>query len=82
MKVYIDLRDWWIGYYRGDTHHYVCPFPTIVIRWRRAFRVRWTIRAALRLLVWGHATFHEGPKGVPDDRCGICQNNRRDAVSR
>lgn len=25
MKVYIELRDWWIGYYRGDTHHYVCP---------------------------------------------------------
>lgn len=30
-----DLRDRWIGYYRGDTHHYVCPLPTVVIRWRR-----------------------------------------------
>jgi hypothetical protein len=36
VKVYIDTRDWWIGYYRGDTHHYVCPLPTVVIRWRRA----------------------------------------------
>lgn len=35
MKVYIDTNDWWIGYYRGDTHHYVCPLPTVVIRWTR-----------------------------------------------
>lgn len=34
MKLYIDTNDWWIGYYRGDTHHYVCPLPTLVIRWR------------------------------------------------
>ena len=33
---YFDLNDWWIGYYRGDRHHYVCPLPTLVIRWRRA----------------------------------------------
>lgn len=34
-EVYWDFRDWWIGYYRGDTHHYVCPLPCLVIRWRR-----------------------------------------------
>lgn len=35
VKPYRDGRDWWVGYYRGDTHHYVCPLPTIVLRWRR-----------------------------------------------
>lgn len=35
MKVYIDRNDWWVGYYRGDRHHYVCPLPTVVIRWPR-----------------------------------------------
>lgn len=43
VKVYIDRRDWWIGYYRGDTHHYVCPLPTLVIRWARRTKeiTRW-----------------------------------------
>jgi hypothetical protein len=35
MKVYFDFRDWWIGYYKGDSHHYVCLLPTLVIRWDR-----------------------------------------------
>lgn len=35
MKVYFDFRDWWVGYYRGDSHHYVCVLPTLVIRWGR-----------------------------------------------
>lgn len=35
MKVYFDFNDWWVGYYRGPNHHYVCPAPTVVIRWRR-----------------------------------------------
>jgi hypothetical protein len=35
VKVYREPRDWWVGYYRGDTHHYVCVLPTIVIRWSR-----------------------------------------------
>jgi hypothetical protein len=35
VKIYFDFNDWWIGYYRGDGHHYVCPLPTLVIRWRR-----------------------------------------------
>jgi hypothetical protein len=38
MKIYIDLRDWWIGYYRGDTHHHVCIVPTVVIRWPRRLK--------------------------------------------
>ena len=28
LTVYLDARDWWIGYYRG-------PLPTLVIRWPR-----------------------------------------------
>ena len=35
IRVYVDLRDWWVGYYRSRTHHYVCPLPTLVVRWRR-----------------------------------------------
>ena len=35
LSVYIDVRDWWIGYYRGPNHHYVCILPLIVIRWKR-----------------------------------------------
>ena len=33
--IYIDTADWWIGYYRGPTHHSVCPLPTLVLRWQR-----------------------------------------------
>lgn len=36
MKIYLDFNDWWIGYYRGSTYHFVCPLPTLVIRWRRS----------------------------------------------
>lgn len=35
FSIYVEPRDWWIGYYRGDTHNYVCPLPCVVIRWRR-----------------------------------------------
>jgi hypothetical protein len=35
LTVYLDRRDIWVGYYRGDTHHYVCPLPTVVVRWTR-----------------------------------------------
>jgi len=35
VKVYIEPADWWIGYYRGPNHHYVCPVPLVVIRWPR-----------------------------------------------
>lgn len=34
-RIYVDMNDWWVGYYRGDTHHYVCLLPTVVIRWKR-----------------------------------------------
>lgn len=35
MRFYRDRNDWWVGYYRGDQHHYVCLLPTLVIRWPR-----------------------------------------------
>lgn len=35
MKVYWDFRDWWVGLYVGETHYYVCPVPTLVIRINR-----------------------------------------------
>jgi hypothetical protein len=35
VKVYFDFNDWWIGYYRGDRHHYVCLLLTFVLRWTR-----------------------------------------------
>jgi hypothetical protein len=33
--IYIDTTDWWIGYYRGPNHNYICVLPTVVFRWRR-----------------------------------------------
>lgn len=36
MRVYFEFNDWWIGYYRGDIPIYLCPLPTLVIRWRRS----------------------------------------------
>lgn len=33
--VYLEPRDVWVGYYRGDRHHYVCLLPCVVIRWAR-----------------------------------------------
>jgi hypothetical protein len=41
ISIYIDLRDWWIGYHRGPIAHYICPLPTVVIRVRR--KQRWTV---------------------------------------
>jgi hypothetical protein len=35
VVLYFEPRDWWVGYYRGDSHHYVCLLPTVVIRWPR-----------------------------------------------
>jgi hypothetical protein len=35
IKIYFDFKDWWIGYYRGSNYHFICPLPTIVIRWER-----------------------------------------------
>lgn len=38
VKVYVEPRDVWVGYFRGDDHHYVCPMPCLVIRWDRRKR--------------------------------------------
>jgi hypothetical protein len=38
MKVYLDLRRWWIGYECGDTHHHVCVIPALVVRWPRRLK--------------------------------------------
>jgi hypothetical protein len=35
LRVYLDFADWWVGYYRGPHHHYVCPLPCVVVRWDR-----------------------------------------------
>ena len=35
MSVYVDWHDWWVGWYRGPNHHYVCLLPCLVIRWAR-----------------------------------------------
>lgn len=35
IDVYRDRNDWWIGYYRGSHYHFVCPIPTLVIKWVR-----------------------------------------------
>jgi hypothetical protein len=32
MKIYLDNRDWWVGWYRGTEHHYICLLPCIVLR--------------------------------------------------
>jgi hypothetical protein len=33
IRIYFDFHDWWVGYYRGSDYHFVCPLPTLVIRW-------------------------------------------------
>jgi len=35
VSIYIDFRDWWVGYYRAPDYHYVCLLPCVVIRWAR-----------------------------------------------
>jgi hypothetical protein len=34
-RIYLEPRDVWVGYYRGETHHYVCLLPCVVIKWRQ-----------------------------------------------
>lgn len=41
LRAYVDTHDCWVGYYRGDDHHYVCILPCLVLRWDR----RWTYRS-------------------------------------
>jgi hypothetical protein len=38
MRIYIDLRSWWIGYQLSDTHHRVCVLPAVVIEWPRRLK--------------------------------------------
>lgn len=33
LRAYFDKRNWWIGYRRTAFHRYICPLPTVVIRW-------------------------------------------------
>jgi hypothetical protein len=35
IKIYIDTNDLWVGVCRGPNHWYLCPLPTVVIRWPR-----------------------------------------------
>jgi len=35
FAVYIEPRDVWIGWYRDEKAHYVCPLPCVVLRWAR-----------------------------------------------
>jgi len=35
LKIYIEPRDVWIGWYRDPRFHYVCPLPCLVFRWSR-----------------------------------------------
>lgn len=35
VRIYLDSRDWWVGYYRAEDYHYVCPLPCLVFRWAR-----------------------------------------------
>lgn len=45
LRVYIEPRDLWIGVYVARDAVYVCPLPTIVIRWRRRQTIRVIDRA-------------------------------------
>ena len=38
VKTYFDFADWWVGFYIGDNHVYVCLLPTWVIRIQRRNR--------------------------------------------
>ena len=39
LRVFIDTRDWWVGYYRSYDYHYVILIPTVVIRWDKKNKV-------------------------------------------
>lgn len=32
VDIYLDFRDWWVGYYRAENYHYICLLPTLVLR--------------------------------------------------
>lgn len=35
FRVEVEPRDVWVGYYRSDTRHHVCPLPCLVVSWWR-----------------------------------------------
>lgn len=35
IACYLDPNDVWVGWYRGENHHYICLVPMWVIRLRR-----------------------------------------------
>lgn len=35
MRIYLNCRDWRVGYYRGPHHHHLCPLPCLTLRVRR-----------------------------------------------
>ena len=35
FRVYFEPRDWWIGVYVAPKAVYLCPLPTLVIRFAR-----------------------------------------------
>jgi hypothetical protein len=35
LRIYIEPRDLWVGAYVAPHAVYVCPLPTLVIRWSR-----------------------------------------------
>lgn len=36
MRIYFEPRDLWVGAYIARDAVYVCPLPTLVIRWARS----------------------------------------------
>jgi hypothetical protein len=35
LRIYVELRDWWVGLYIGPDAIYNCPLPCLVLRWDR-----------------------------------------------
>lgn len=78
MKIYFDFNDWWIGYYRGSTYHFVCPLPTIVICWPR--RIAQPVTTQLQALqddgyMCGDCGHPENP--FSDDTSWMCRRHRQ-----
>ncbi len=35
LRVFIEPRDAWVGWYRADYAHFICPLPCVVLRIER-----------------------------------------------
>lgn len=35
LSLYVEPRDVWVGLYAAPDAFYVCPLPTVVLRWQR-----------------------------------------------